>query len=124
VARFRTALRVLLAALVLLEGAGIARALGHGADVSCCCGEHSSARKCDCHDCPVVKRRAPESPDAAQLDEGRGCDGRASGDALLVMVALTPPPLTLSILQAARAAAPPPLTLPPERLIEAGRPPP
>jgi hypothetical protein len=118
------ALRVVLAALVLLEGAGIARALGHGADISCCCGEHSAARKCDCHDCPVAKRRAPQAPEAAQLDAGRGCDGTPSGDALLVMVALTPPALSLSTLQAARAVVPPPPAPPLERLIEAGRPPP
>ncbi len=122
--RLCIALRVFIAALVLLEGTGIARAFGHGGDVSCCCGEHSAARECHCHDCPVVKRRTLHAPDAARLDAARDCDGQVANDTLLVMVALPPAPLGLSSLLDGAALSAQAPTIPPLRLIEAGRPPP
>lgn len=85
--------RIALSFLCLLfvaESAGVARAFGRAAQVTCCCGAHSAARKCKCSHCPVIKRRARAHRDAApdRLAAGRECQGATDHDAPLSFAAL------------------------------------
>lgn len=58
----RLGLSLLLSLLVVGESAGVARAMGLGSTVSCCCGRHVIARPCPCSTCPA-RRRLVESSD-------------------------------------------------------------
>jgi hypothetical protein len=118
-------LALLLAALVLLEGSGFARAFGEGATVHCCCGSHSAARRCRCKACPTARRGTPPRADGDRLAASRECDG-VSGDAgVLVIVAVPVPaaPAAPILPPAVRvlAVAPSPLVT---RPLDFGRPPP
>ena len=113
-------LACLLAALVLFEGAGVARALASVESVECCCGTHGVHRACKCKACPVSKRRAHAA--TPRLDQPRECDGHDEAGVLLVSALLDEPPAMMGAL-AVTVAAEPVLPLA-DRLIEAGRPPP
>ena len=118
-------LAVLLAALVLLEGSGLARAFGEGATVHCCCGDHSAARRCRCKACPTARRGATARADGDRLAAARECDG-VSGDAGVLMIVAVPAPVTALLPvqpPAVRvfATAPPPLI---DRAPDFARPPP
>jgi len=120
----RRLLACLLTVLVLLETGGVARAIA-GADIACCCGHHSAARKCGCKSCPIVKRRAPRELIGDQLDSARDCQGGSSDQALVLQV-------TALVVVAAPLLAPRPiraplglaLVIPEGRRTGADRPPP
>jgi hypothetical protein len=123
VKRLAAIVRCLLAALVLLEGAGVARALGHGADVHCCCGKHSVRKRCGCKSCPVVKKRA--SAESNRLAPARQCDGAGGSDAALLVLAV--PSSAPALAAAPRAAGrliTTPLAAPRDRWLDPIRPPP
>src|SRR5581483_11685178 len=115
----------LLAALVLVESSGAARAFSDGATVSCCCGSHSAARRCRCVACPVASRRAHRSAAGDRLAPARECSGDHDDAGVLAVIA--PPaaprfsvekPFPTGTLAFREVA------LPASRLVDAGRPPP
>jgi hypothetical protein len=113
----RRLLAAVLALLVLVEGAGVARALG-GESVECCCGRHDSHRACKCKACPVSKSRAQAS--TTRMDDH--CDGHDDPGALAVVAEETIFPSLLPLAAVAPVSVTPqPLA---SRLVEAGRPPP
>ena len=80
------------ALLVLVEGAGAARALGGAESIECCCGRHDAHRACKCKACPVSKKRARGVH--TRVDAGDGCDGHDEPGALTVLaLPLAPPAL-------------------------------
>src|SRR5687767_5725650 len=65
---------LLLALLVLVEGAGVARALSSVEAIECCCGKHDAHRACKCKACPILKKRAHAA--TTRLEVGRDCHGQ------------------------------------------------
>jgi hypothetical protein len=118
----RRLLSAVLALLVLVEGAGVARALAaSGEGVECCCGVHDAHRACKCKACPVSKLRAHAA--TTRLDQPRDCDGQDEPGALAVVaLPLASFPSLLPVLQVSLVSAAVPLLA--GRLVEAGRPPP
>ncbi|MCA1664522.1 MAG: hypothetical protein LC659_09670 [Myxococcales bacterium] len=87
--------RVLVCLLVLVlvgETSGVARAIGPGTIVRCCCGAHATARPCPCPDCPVTLRRAAQHDvGAARLTAAHDCSGADAGDpGVLAVRAIAP----------------------------------
>lgn len=116
---------LLLAALVLLEGSGVARAFGHTASVQCCCGNHAKARPCGCRSCPAKRGRADDAS-APELSEAAPCSGGAIEDGAILQVVAEPPapaPL-LSPAPPAGALAFAALAPPSSRALDPVRPPP
>jgi hypothetical protein len=90
----RRLLALAVAALLLVEGAGVARAFAAEDSVECCCGHHSSARACHCKSCPVGQRRSHHQGGGdARVAPPRECDAHADGGLLLVIALLPSPPL-------------------------------
>jgi hypothetical protein len=123
VAMIRRLCAMVLAALVLLEGAGVARALASAGEwIECCCGRHDSHRACRCKACPVSKRRAHAA--TTRLDQPRECDGDGDPGVLAVtalpIVALQSISLSFPAIVLELPAVRPLLS----RIVEAGRPPP
>lgn len=88
----RRCLALAVALLVLVEGAGVARALGGAESIECCCGRHDAHRACKCKACPVSKKRARGVN--TRVDAGDGCDGHDEAGALTVLaLPLVPPAL-------------------------------
>ena len=85
----RRIVAALVIGLVLMESAGIARALSTCGTIECCCGPHSLARACSCHDCPVLHpRRHP--PHEHHVQAPRECDSDGNdADVLLVIATMT-----------------------------------
>jgi hypothetical protein len=94
-ARRLTALAVAL--LVLVEGAGVARALGGAESIQCCCGRHDAHRACKCKACPVSKKRARGVN--TRVDAADGCDGHDEPGALVVLALPLAPPGLPSLLR-------------------------
>jgi hypothetical protein len=92
----RRALAVLLAALVLVEAGGAARAIAAAGDVRCCCGAHSFARPCRCRACPAARGRTEhhhdETPAAPVLAPDGACHLAPDGDALVPLALFAPLP--------------------------------
>ena len=91
----RAAFSLLLALLLLLEAAGVARAVGVGSMVHCCCGPHSVARTCACLRCPVKLRRAQASDHdhhEASLAPPGSCVPTVEADVLVVLATVPVPP--------------------------------
>lgn len=115
----------LLCALVLVEGAGVARGFGRGTQVRCCCGTHASARRCKCKACPIAMRREGRVPAHDGLAAGQSC-AEQGDEAVLAVVALPARPFGIVLV------APPPARAerhrigPPPRghALELPRPPP
>lgn len=119
----RRSLATLLALLVLLEGAGVARALSVGGDLDCCCGVHSLLRRCSCKDCPVAMRGV-RAVDGDRLSARRECAGSPEATVLAVSATAPPPPPSLAAPSPTATLAWPPSRPPAGLLLEAGRPPP
>jgi hypothetical protein len=83
----RRACAVAVMALVLLESAGIARALGEASWIECCCGKHSRARPCGCTSCPALRKRTPEGTGVSGLDS---CGDHELQEAALLLVLSEP----------------------------------
>lgn len=62
----RALFALLLAMLVIVESAGVARAIGFRTMVSCCCGRHHVARPCHCLRCPSKLRAQPPAEHGAE----------------------------------------------------------
>jgi len=129
----RRALAVLLAALVLVEAGGAARAIAAAGDVRCCCGAHSFARPCRCRSCPAARRRATvddahaehahEQAAAPLLAPDGHCQLGSDADALVPLVLFPAPPL-LAPVATVEVAHPTPPFSPPDRHPDPLRPPP
>ena len=117
----------LLVLVVVGETSGIARAIGPGETVHCCCGAHAAARPCPCPDCPVTLRRArPHNLGAAQLTAARDCSGGDAADPGVLAVRATAPEGVFAIAaphprRFAYAVATSPFGT---RAVDVGRPPP
>jgi hypothetical protein len=112
---------LVLAALVLLEGAGVARAFAEEVElIQCCCGRHDSHRACRCKACPVSKRRAHAA--TTRMDQPGDCDGQS--DPGVLAVTAIPAVEEISVEMAALAVAFLPIRALSGRILEAGRPPP
>jgi hypothetical protein len=108
-------LAAVMSLLLLVEGAGVARALS-GESIECCCGRHDAHRACKCPSCPIGKKRDATSRFA------RDCDGQ-DDPGVLAVVAVTPPSPSL-VAPAAVEVVAPALRALSDRTVEAGRPPP
>ncbi|HEX9100948.1 MAG TPA: hypothetical protein VF997_02025 [Polyangia bacterium] len=123
----RRVLVCLLVFVVVGETSGVARALGPGATVHCCCGAHASARPCPCPDCPVTLRRAPRHDVGdARLGAAHDCAGATAGDPGVLHVVAIAPRARLAVASSPPTgrlafAAPSPLR---GRAVDVGRPPP
>ncbi|HEY1585947.1 MAG TPA: hypothetical protein VGH63_09690 [Polyangia bacterium] len=94
----RRTLVLLLVLVVVVETSGVARAIGPGETVHCCCGSHAAARPCPCPDCPVTLRRAaPHDIGAAQLSAAHDCSGGDAGDPGVLAVRAIAPILALAV---------------------------
>jgi hypothetical protein len=117
---------LLLMTLVLVEGAGVARAFGSASSIECCCGKHAKARPCGCRSCPAKRGRHDAAADTT-LTERAPCSGGDTIDdgAILQVVAEAPaaPPL-LSPAPPAGAILLVVVTEPPSRVADPARPPP
>lgn len=116
-----------LALVVVGEASGVARAMGRGARVRCCCGSHASARPCRCPSCPTTRVRARSfDPTDGHLCAARDCDGDGAADPGVLRVLATPaaaPPAPAAPCPPRRLALAAPLPLR-GRLLDAARPPP
>jgi hypothetical protein len=117
----RRLLAIVVAALVLFEGAGVARALTSAEAIECCCGRHDAHRACKCKACPILKKRAHAA--TTRLEVGRDCHGQEDPGALSVVAVMPPPAPSLAALDVAAVAEGVVAPLD-DRLPEAGRPPP
>ena len=111
---------LLVAALLLVEGAGVARALG-GDTILCCCGRHESHRVCKCKSCPVLAKRARVG--TSRFAHARDCDGHDEAPALSVLAIESVAP-TVQRSEIARAHENPAAQPLVSRVVDAGRPPP
>jgi hypothetical protein len=124
VSRLRVLVALLLSLLVVGESAGVARAMGAGSMIRCCCGAHAVARACNCLHCPVKLRRAHAHDHAEPQLAARGACVPLGEEGVLVVVAtLAPAPALAVPRRAAPLAAAPPRTLH-DRVTEPARPPP
>lgn len=111
-------------ALLVVETAGVARAFGRGARVSCCCGTHATARPCKCKRCPAARQHARDDGGGDRLAAGRDCDGDVVGDEVLKPLAVVTRPLWPRLRRPGRRLPARVPAAPTVRLIEAERPPP
>jgi len=108
----RVLLALLVSLLVVVESAGVARAIGLGSTVSCCCGRHSIARPCNCLRCPSKLRHAEAHHDHGATVVALGqCTPSTEEGALLVVATVVaapslPVPVALGELTRLAIAAP------------------
>jgi len=123
----RRLLVCLLVLVVVGETSGMARAIGPGATVHCCCGAHASARPCPCPDCPVtLHRAAPHDIGAARMTAAHDCSGGDAGDPGVLSVRAIAPELFSAVAAPhPRRFAYVPVASPfRTRAVDIGRPPP
>jgi hypothetical protein len=118
----RGAFAIFIALLLVIESAGVARALGEGSMVECCCGSHSIARACKCSHCPI-RLRHDGHREHARIDAPSPCVAHAH-DGLLVVTATLPSSPALATPSCLPASAPDVAPVPRSVTLDPARPPP